>query len=455
MRAPRWAVALTVAGAAGTGAFVVGTPGHALAGDNRYSLSAQGDSMFFQLDGDDIPASPKNEAGSLTARSDLDSAGNSTAFAGAPYYGKTAQTLPGTINGVPNQFGAGQLQIPFSQFPGYVTSSYPSQTKAADQQGYYQVAAESEQTSSTASGSNGAPSSVPAPNQQQLANAVSKETADGSTVAQAEGNAAGFVYQTFELGNSDARASIVDKGGKPQITSSVFGRFSVNGQQFGFDKSGFRYLGQSASQKDAVQQANDTLKAAGMQIDVAPESTETDPVSGATTYTIGGLKLTTTQKSPSGNEYTVGYILGRARVSSVNVPLGTAVAGASDTSKGATLGGVAPAGSMGSAGTAASAAGNAGLGAVDAGSGAVDTGAVDTAAGAADTAVAAPAPQAVAPAAPVMPRTLGFVPAVEARNPAAGSSDGLYLMLVIAGLGVLAAQQLFSRFGVRMIMARK
>ncbi|HEY2832337.1 MAG TPA: hypothetical protein VGJ14_07940 [Sporichthyaceae bacterium] len=448
-------MALTVVGAAGTGAVVVGLPGSALAGDNRYSLTAQGDAMFFQLDGEDIPASPTNEAGSLTAHSDADSEGNSTAFAGAPYYGKTAQTLPGTINGVPNQFGAPQLQLPVSQFPGYVTSSYPSQPKAEDAQGYYKVDATSDDTSSTASGTNGAPSSVPAPNQQQSVTAVTKLNPDGSTTAQAEGSAAGFVYQAFELGNSDAKALISDKGGKPQVTSAVFGRFSVGGQEFGFDKNGFQYLGQDMSQKDAVQKANDTLKAANMQIDVAPQTQETDPVSGVTTYSIGGLKLTTTQKSPSGAVYTIGYILGRAKVSSVNVPLGTAVTGADSTSNGPTLGGVnSAANTSPNTGTAASAAGDAGIAAVDASGGAVDTGAVDTTgAGAAGSTLAAGAPQAVV--APALPRTLGFVPAVEARNPKPGSSDGLYLMLVIAGLGVLAAQQLFSRFGVRMMMARK
>jgi hypothetical protein len=79
--------------------------------------------------------------------------------------------------------------------------------------------------------------------------------------------------------------------------------------------------------------------AAGMQIDIAPEVTTTDPVSGITRYILGGMKVTRNFTSPDGAKYTVSYILGRAEVASVNVPTSATVA-TSATRSAATLGGV-------------------------------------------------------------------------------------------------------------------
>ena len=161
MRAPRWALALTATGIVGAGTMALVLPGSALADAGapaddatRYTLSARGDAFFFQVDGDEIPASPKNDAGSATASVQTTNSGGSKAFAGTPYYGNTVQTLPGTINGVPNQFGAEQLQIPFAQLPGYVAvNSTSDKNKAAEEGQYYRVAAEALPTSGKASSS--------------------------------------------------------------------------------------------------------------------------------------------------------------------------------------------------------------------------------------------------------------------------------------------------------------
>ncbi len=344
MRASRRRIAgLTATSLAGTSALVVGlSAGSASAADSRYSLFAQGDSQYYQIDGQEIPVSPTNSAGSLTAQAQTDSTGQTTSFAGAPYYGKTAQTAPGTVNGVPNQFGYGQLQLPFSQFPGYVTASYPSSPKAEDSNYYYKVHAEADENGAKAAGSNGAPDSVPAPNQQQAATAEVKKLANNSTLTTAEGSAAGFLEGPLEVGYSDAKARISDLGDAPKIDSAVFGRFSISGQNFGYNKSGFEYLGQSADKKAAVDSANTALKAAGIELDIAPETTKVDPVSGITTYVLGGLKVTSTFTSPTGAKYTVGYILGRVEVASVNAPLGGAAA-ATVSKSSATLGGISAA----------------------------------------------------------------------------------------------------------------
>ena len=121
----------------------------------------------------------------------------------------------------------------------------------------------------------------------------------------------------------------------------MFGKFSIGGQAFGYNKSGFEYLGQSADKKAALDSANAALKAAGIELDIAPETTTTDPVSGITRYVLGGLKVTSTFTSPTSAKYTIGYILGRVEVASVNAPNSAAVA-TSVTHSAATMGGISP-----------------------------------------------------------------------------------------------------------------
>jgi hypothetical protein len=428
MNKPTRLLATLTATAVGGSTLVVASAGFAAADDNRYSLFAQGDSQYYQLDGEDIPASPKNAAGSLTAQAQTDSTGQTTAFAGAPYYGKTAQTLPGTVNGVPNQFGYGQLQLPFSQFPGYVTASYPSQPKADESKYYYKVHAEAAEDGAKASGSNGAPDAIPAPNQQQVATAEVKKLADNSTLTLAEGSAAGFLEGPLEVGYSDAKARIHDLGDAPKIESAVFGRFSVSGQNFGYNKSGFTYLGQSQDKKAALDSANTALQAAGIQLDIAPETTRTDPVSGITTYVLGGLKVTSTFTSPTGAKYTVGYILGRVEVASVNAPVGATVAATVNRSA-ATLGGISAADRAAVAKSSATAP-----------AGAVTSAFAVPNAGAPAAAVR----QGVAAPTPLSGLQLAAVGKPTVRKPTATSDQSLYLMLVLAGLGVLAVQPLFS-----------
>jgi hypothetical protein len=341
MRKPtRLLAALTATGLTGA-TLVVLSAGAAAASDNRYSLFAQGDSQYYQVDGADIPVSRYNTAGSLTAEAQTDSTGTTTSFAGAPYYGKTAETAPGIINAVPNGFGYPHPLLPFAQMPGFVTATYPTTQKADDAQFYYKVHADAAEDGASASGSNGAPDGIPAPNQQQVATAAVKTLADGKTITTAYGSASGFIQGPLEVGNSVAKAAISDAGDKPKIESSVFGQFSIGGQAFGYNKNGFTYLGQSQDKKAALESANSALKAAGMELDVAPETTSTDPASGITTYTLGGLKVVSTFTTPNGQD-TFGYILGRVQVASVNAPTNFRVA-SSVSKTAATLGGVAPA----------------------------------------------------------------------------------------------------------------
>ncbi|GAA0604070.1 hypothetical protein GCM10009547_02270 [Sporichthya brevicatena] len=447
MRAPRWALALTVLGTAGTAAVVVGLPGSASADDTRFNLEARGDAFYFEVNGDEIPASPKNDAGSLTASAETTNSGGSKGFAGSPYFGNTVQTLPGTINGVPNQFGAAELQIPFAVMPGYVQTASSGTPEAEGEFGYGRVKSASTTTSSTSSASYGAPAEIAAPNQQQTANAAT--AVQGNAVsAVASGSSSGFVSGPLEVGNSTAIASITQTVNKPAlIEAKTFGRFSVNGQEFGFDQNGFRYAGQGQDSKEAIAQANSALKAAGIQIDLAPVITDKDET-GKTTYTIGGLLVTTTQTSPSGSggSFQVTYILGRAKVGAAIAKLGFGSSG------GSTSAGV---GNSTSADTSTD--GSAAGATTDSAAFGFDPAALpaDLAASAAavptelavitDTGAVAPVVGDTQLAYADTVKSLGFAPR---PGQTGNGSELLYGMLILAGVGVLGGHFLFSRFAV-------
>ncbi|MGQ0466715.1 MAG: hypothetical protein ACT4QG_15490 [Sporichthyaceae bacterium] len=463
MRAPRWAVALTATGVVGGATMALALPGAALADDaTRFNLTARADAFYFQVDGDEIPASPKNDAGSATASVSTNNSGGSKSFAGAPFYGNTVQTLPGTINGVPNQFGAAELQIPFAQLPGYVAvNSTEAQTKKSEEGQYYRVAAEALQTSGKSSAFYGAPAAFPAPNQQQTATAETKS--EGSNVvASAFGSSQGIVTGPLEIANSSATATISQVAGEaPKIESKTFGKFAVAGQEFGFDQSGFKYLGQGQSSEDAVKQANEALKAANIQLALAPVIQEkTD--SGGTRYTIGGLMVTTTQDSPSGaGKFTFTYIIGRASISADVAKLGLSTsAGTEKSNTAATTTGTTvsstPADTKASSSTGASSTTSTidSLAPADlaeesaAAPTTVSTLAEDgsIASTVTESAAESTGDEIVQPSSDEPLKTLGFVQAAQ-QNPG-GSSMLLYMVLVAAGAALVGGPFLFSRFAV-------
>jgi len=427
---------LVSAATAGTAALVVGLPvGSAAAADgpHRYTLASQGDAMYFEVDSSNIPTSPQNSAGSLTTRSDLSSDGESKAFVGAPYYGAAAETAPGTVNGAMVGFGLSQFNLPITRFPQFVDTRFPTEPKAADEGVDYRISANSEENSSQAQGQTGAPPAFPAPNQQQTSDAKVAFDPGGVATATASGSVAGLVMGPLEIGQAVAKASLIDTGaGKPQITSNAFGRFSVNGQQFGYTENGFNYLGQTTSGKDAFANAAAALEAAGMQLDISPGKTEVNPTTGQTTHIVRGLTVTI-QRDLSGNPFTYVYSLGRAMVSGVNVALGAARA--NTVQSGRSDAGVAP-------DKAVPAAYRSRAGASSAASDQVPKARSNPAVlpGTTDRAAIERTPQQE----PVT--RLGYVPTAAQVGGGGGGNEALYLMLAAAGLAVAGSRVVLSRF---------
>lgn len=465
MRAPRWVLGLVAVATAGSAALVVGLPvGSAAAADGprRYALAAQGDAMYFEVNSIYIPASPANSAGSLTTRSDLDSSGRSQAFVGAPYFGATTQTAPGTVNGALVGFGLEQFGLPFTRLPQYVETRFPTEPKAAEDGANYRIAASSQEKFSKATGETGAPPTIPAPNQQQTSDADVKVDARGGATATSSGSAAGFVTGPLEIGQAVTKANLVDPGnGKPRITSSSFGRFSVSGQEFGYNENGFRYLGQSMSAKDAFAGAGAALEAAGLQIDIAPGETVVNETTGVTTHVIRGLTVTSTTQVAD-NPVTYVYSLGRAMVSAVNVDLSAARANTVDSGKqpaAAQPAAVQPAPESGKAAPAAAAADQAPAASLPASDelpnveGAAAAEATEADVSSAVETQAEPQADVGSSAtgdtvAVERVKTLGFVPAAVNQS-AADGNQALYLLLAATGLALVGGSTIFTRFARR------
>ena len=465
MRPRRWAVALTSLATAGTGSLVLGLPtGSGAVALGRIEIGARGDAMYFEVDSGSIPASPSNNASSLFMETQLSSTGGGTATASTPFFGSTVQNLPGTANGVPPQFGLGALAFPFTRLPGYITCRDNGEENG--QFGYGRVNAKCGPGSSEAHGSQGAPPEIPAPNQQETADAITHITEDGESVAEATGIVKGFVAGPLEVGNAIATATIKSGAGRqPEITGATSGTFSVNGQQFGFTDKGITFAGQGNGD-DALKQANEALKAAGLQIEVAPVTKSFDDVSGKTTYTIGGLKITSIQKDTQ-----LVYILCRASVTSVNqssddsTPALDTIIGATpsdataasgstpepDASTGVASGTGADAVSAASpspsissrsafssspSGSSLSSSSSSGSGST--GDSSTTTASVPDTAPASEAALAPPA---------VGPKTLGGLRRT-ASSGAGGGTGWLYLLIVIGGLAVFGGQAALSRFAV-------
>ena len=457
MRPRRWALALTTLATAGTGVFVLGSPtGSGAVALGRIEVSARGDAMYFEVNSGNIPASPSNNASSLFMETQLSSTGGGTATASTPFFGSTVQNLPGTANGVPPQFGS-DLAFPFTRLPGYITCRDNGEENT--QFAFGRVNAKCGPGSMEAHGTQGAPPEMPAPNQQETADAVTHITDDGTSVAEASGTVQGFVTGPLAIGNAIAKATVRSGAGRqPEITSSTSGTFSVNDQKFGFTENGITFGGQGNPQ-DAFKQADEALKAAGIQIEVAPVTKTFDEVSGRTSYTIGGLKISSKQQGSD-----LVYILCRASVTSVNEAsddssseldtiIGatpsepTTASGSSTTDSGPSAVVVpvsAPAGSVPGASVSAVPS-LPSRSAFSSPTTSDSTNVSDSTTATAAVPDSAPVPEAAIASPATGPKTLGGLRRTASSAPG-GGTEWLYLLIVIGGVAVFGGQTALSRF---------
>jgi hypothetical protein len=376
--------------------------------ENRYSLVAEGDGFFAYVYNGLLPAVPYVDAGAYSSEAENNSQGNSTAFAGLPYAGKTGTTLPGTVNGL-----SGGNFPPLPPVPGYVSTNFPNVKDSDQSQGPYSIAAHSaEQKSSATAGAGISPNSG-AGNQQIFSKANVMANADGSVIASASAGAEAVSVGPVTILNISSSMTITADGkSAPKVKSATnLGTIQILGFKIGVDESGFTVLGDNLPLPTStiLKQVNALLGAQGFQ----------------TIFTFG-----------------------RAMASVVDVALdnGAVSSGGGDAS-GSTGG---DAGTPDTSGTVAAP----GIGSVPtSGEPALQPGSVG----------AAPALAPDLPVAPPLvtgpvsgraglgsgsPRTLGFV----VTAPKGTEIWGIYLVLVLAGVGVLGGQQLFRFIGVRLAL---
>lgn len=428
--------------------FLSTAPVAAAAPSGLFQLEAQGDGMYFQADSLNAPGSPKNQAGSLTARAETNSAGNSFAFAGAPYYGPTVTTLPGTgiglvggATGIPVPSPPGGVAFP-TTLPGFVSSRFPAEPSASSDMGGYEVKAESAELSSKASGRNGAPGAVPAPNQQQSADAMTLAADNGTITAVANAAVRGISFGPITGLDARSSAKITENGNrKPVITSEAFGKFDVGGMSVLFDREGFTVAGQNVPAKDGLVMINQALAGANMKVEAVPSTTVVDPGSGRTTYTIGGLRITTIQQAPQTEPATLVYEFARSQVSSLAIPDAAVPVTDAPVLDTPTIDPAPPVTESPESGLSSDPGLTSTGGDAPAGDGTTEAPVLSS-----EPSTGGGAPVAAGPAGEA-PLVLGAVSAPTLPT-LRSETQLIYLVLVLGGLGAFVGSQLFRRFGI-------
>jgi len=407
-RAVALSCATTLMGA--SAALLLGGPAHAddeQTNDNRYSLSAQADGMYFTLYDGSLPATPNVDASPYSAQVSVNSQGASTGFAGLPYLGKTAETLPGTVNGL-----AGGNFPPVPAAPGYVATTYPGHKSESQSQGPYLVSSDG----------------------------LSFGPLDALNVS------------------SDLTMTSDGKGDPKVVQKDNLGSFTALGFKVGITNEGFTVLGANLPlpTKTILDNLNKALGAQGLQIEVLPGSTSKDEATGATTVTSGSVKITNSRDLPVEGPTLVTYTFARSVVSTVNVASATVTDPTGSTGSDTTSGSDSTGGSTGTTGsTGSDPSGGSGGVALNPGTVGVvpppatgDTApppTLDTSSGDLTGTTSGGGGTGTT----VTPRKLGFLPATA---PKGTETRSLYLVLVLAGAGVLGGQQLFRHLGVRLML---
>jgi hypothetical protein len=405
---------------------------------NNYTLSAAANSFDVVLDDPSAPLITEYELSPYGASAALNSLGQSSSDAGAPY-SPTIAGLPPLLSGL----GSGGQLPPIPSLPGYVAASFPGTSTNAEQQGPYAINAEASQYDShghvaLGAGLAGSSGSTFSASAQTTANA------DGSvTVSASTGIDLLNIGGLLDIGNitSSARMTLA-AGKKPNVTQSIsLGTVSLLGSTTGLVGSQLKILGHALALPlvpTLIATLNHLLKPAGVGLTLLPAKyTYTDGTSTTATVAAsktiqsvdtGALQMTMAQNVATQGEVKLVVTIGRVSVSAINTP-GFAP-GPPPTDSGA---------DSGSPGDGGIVVGGRGPGATVV---PVVPAASSASGGVPSALPAVPTPSTAASAPPVQEAaTLVF-----AKGPRA---DSAYLVLVIAALAALAGSVLIRVLGVR------
>jgi hypothetical protein len=409
---------------------------------NTFNLSAEANALDILVTDPSLPLSGDldYELGPWGASASVDSLGESTADAGAPY-SPSIYSLPGTINGL----GAGDLP-PIPPLPGYVSASYPATPTNTQEQAGYDISSMAALNNAKGTVSLGVQPSG-SPNSTFFASAQTTANPDGSVSLE---TSAGMdlldVGQLLDVGNVSSSLSMTQQANQqPKVTSqTTLGSITLLGQATGLIGNGASVLGINVPiniTSELIGPLNTLLSKTGIKLTYLPvtytytdgsTSTGGTPNTAKTLETVdsGALQVTFSQNLPSQGIVTVSATLGRVYLSTMDTP------------------GISP--TTGNSGVVAGNTGNSGTPA--------STAPVSVA-GNTGTVTGNSAPGAVSsPTSSQTPSSGGSSPQTIASGPAFLVEHGppiesVYLVLILAALALLGASQALRYLAVRLALS--
>jgi hypothetical protein len=427
-----------LAATSGAGADTGNTGATGAGNTNTYNLSAQANALDVLLTDPSLPLSGdlNYELGPWGSSASLNSLGESISDAGAPYSPSIA-SLPGTINGL----GSGNFP-PLPPLPGYVSASYPSRKASIQSQAGYDIAATAQADSAKGAVGLGV-QPAGSPNTTFFANAETAANPDGSVTLSASAGMDLLDFgQLLDLGNVSSSLSMTQQANQPpKVTSqTTLGTITLLGTSTGLLGKGASALGVGVPidiNTELIGTLNTVLAKTGIKLTYLPvtytytdgsSSTGSSPDSAKTLQAVdsGALQVTFSQNFPSQGQVTLSATLGRVYLSTTDTP------------------GIGP-----TTGNSGVIAGNTGATAPSTSSSAVvgNTGTVTGNSGPSSTGSTG----AAAPSGGGGSQTLASGPAylIEHGPPI----ESVYLVLVLAALGLLLASQAARYLAVRLALS--
>jgi hypothetical protein len=291
---------------------VIGDPAAHAALDpgSQYKASARADAMAIEYLNTAAPVFAENAiiyGTPATAISALDSVGQSTALAAAPYPGDVMIGMPDNFKGVVAGFG-GPADI-FPTYPFAVTSSHPIKPDSVQDQSGNRLVAHSEQHASRSDARSGLiTGDVLAALQAQASSAVSVDDTTGKLLAEADSRLDAFkLTDKLQIGKSTAHAKITREAGQAVVKESSFtiGSITVNGTSISYSDKGFQAGDQSPPSEKPPAGFFDALKSAGITIEFLPAAGTDTSIESA------GLRISQVQKMGPATQrisFTIGHV---------------------------------------------------------------------------------------------------------------------------------------------------
>jgi hypothetical protein len=280
---------------------------------SQYKVAARADALAIEYLNTAAPVFGENDiiyGTPATAIAGLDSIGQSSALAAAPYPGDVMIGMPDNGKGVIAGFG-GPADL-FPTYPFAVSSNYPIKPDAVQDQSGNRLVAHSEQHASRSDARSGlVTGDVLAALQAQAASAVSVDDATGKLTAMADSRLDAFkLTDKLQIGKSTAHAGVVREPGRAALKESSFtiGSITVNGTTISYSDKGFRAGDQSPPSQQPPASFFDALKAAGISVEFIPAA-DTD-----TSIESAGLRITQVQRMGPATQkvsFVIGHVSAR------------------------------------------------------------------------------------------------------------------------------------------------